>query len=66
MVINKKHAAYQQELKNSGVSVAAGLRVIKNKASSSPYIGFTTGDAYNSLEKLKSKHIDGGDANSLL
>lgn len=37
-------------MKNSGVFVVAGLRVTKNQAGGSPYVCFTTRDAFNSVE----------------
>ncbi len=49
-----------------GVSVAAGLRVLKKQAGGSPFIGFTSRNAYNSLASLKAKELDGGDSNALI
>ncbi|KAL3630327.1 hypothetical protein CASFOL_023311 [Castilleja foliolosa] len=55
---------YLQELKKSGVGVADGFRVLKNQCGGSPFVGFSSKDAYNAVSK--SKVFDGTDSNTLI
>ncbi|KAI5670794.1 hypothetical protein M9H77_11158 [Catharanthus roseus] len=59
----KNNVGYLQELKDSGGSIAAGLRVLKKQVGGSQFVGFTSRDAYNIL---RPKNLDWGDANSLI
>ncbi|KAI5666658.1 hypothetical protein M9H77_16511 [Catharanthus roseus] len=52
-----------QELKDSEVSIAARLSVLKKKVGGSPFVGFTSRNAYNSL---RSYNLDDRDANALI
>ncbi|KAI5673299.1 hypothetical protein M9H77_13663 [Catharanthus roseus] len=55
---HNNHAGYLQELKDSGVSTTAGVRVLKKQVGGSPFVDFTSGDAYNSLQLVKSNNLD--------
>ncbi|KAI5682716.1 hypothetical protein M9H77_03944 [Catharanthus roseus] len=59
----KSDAIYLQELKDNGVFIATGLRVLKKQVRGLPFIDFTSTDAYNIL---RSNNLDGGDANALI
>ncbi|KAI5648838.1 hypothetical protein M9H77_34843 [Catharanthus roseus] len=57
--VTKNHAGYLQELKDNEVSIIVGLRVLKKQVGGSPFVGFTSRDAYISLELVKSNNLDG-------
>ncbi|KAI5672773.1 hypothetical protein M9H77_13137 [Catharanthus roseus] len=61
--VTKNNVVYLQELKDSGVSIIVQIRVLKKQVGGSPFVGFTSRDAYNSLQ---SNNLDGGDVNSLI
>ncbi|KAI5656505.1 hypothetical protein M9H77_25298 [Catharanthus roseus] len=56
--VTKNHVGYFQELKDGRVYITASLRVLKKQIEGSPFIGFTSRDAYNSLQLVKSNNLD--------
>ncbi|KAI5661587.1 hypothetical protein M9H77_20910 [Catharanthus roseus] len=55
--VTKNSVGYLQELKDCGVSIATGLRVLKKDVGGSPFVRFMSVDMYNIL---RSKNLDGG------
>ena len=48
------------------MKVSHAYRLLRNKAGSSPSLGFSERDAYNSVANEVKKTLDGGDANHLM
>ena len=62
----KNQLIYLGHLKESGVVVSDGIRLLKNQSGGSPFVGFIAKDAYNHLVLENLKKLDGSDSNSLI
>ena len=47
--VTKNQLIYLQHLKESGIPVCDGIRLLKKQSGGSPFVGFVDRDAYNHL-----------------